>query len=1083
MMAQSTGQLSISYRHIIHEQLGAGAMGAVYRAYDRLSGQYVALKRVMTHSENLEFSSRHTDTMNPSLALAHEFRMLASLRHPHVISVQDYGFDEQGLPYFTMTLLEDPHSILDAGLDAPLQTQIGLLVQALQALAYVHRRGLLHRDLKPSNVLVKDGHTYVLDFGLAKERDTHGADADTVGTLAYIAPEVLMQKPASEASDLYAIGVIAYEMIARRHPFRLDNIVHLMNDIISQPPDLTTLDVSEALRLVLARLLAKDPADRYASANDTINALCAASGLPVPPETAELRESYLQAARFVGRQTEMEKLVGVLRAALDGQGSAWLIGGESGVGKSRLLEELRTRALVTGALTLRGQGISERALPYQVWREPVRRLVLAADCDDDEAAILGQMVPDLARLLERSIPDPPDLDVNTYQRHLFLTIEALVRRAAQRQPVVLLLEDLQWASESLKLLEQVAQMAADLPLLIVGTYTTDIRTDLPDLLPALTPMLLERLSAEEIATLSDSMLGRSGSNPAVVDLLQRETEGNVFFLIEVVRSLAESAGSLTDIGAVTLPPRVFAGGVQRIVEGRLQRVPEWARPMIRLAALAGRWLDLKVLAALDPDLDVNAWLTLGIEAAVFDVQDETPRFAHDKIREVVLATLEPDERPGLHRQLAQAIERAYADQLDAYAAVLVDHWAAAGDAEREARYVLAAARQSYETNHYHKAWGLYQRAIELRVYEQEADPLRSLANIQHRLGITLYSLGEYDQARPLYQAALDHHRQIDDAYGISEALAALSELDMRQGSYDSARRYLEESMSIREQLGNQKNIAFGLMNMGIIEYYQGNLDRVLDLFQRCYDIMRTQDDPISTAKALNNLGNINTDLGNLRLARELHEEALAIRRRLNDRIGIAYSLLNLSSVEISLSDYDKAQRMLLEALGLLRVIGEKLALTKVLNSLGNIAEHHENYDEARAYHEESLALCQQMGDRQGYASTLHYLGGIARKTGEPAVALVHYRQALKLCHDIGAKLMVNGLLVDIASTLSLLGRHAEALELLLLAKRQAEAREAHTDYIDEEIRVLGAKLKPPDFLAARERGLALTLDEAIARYT
>ena len=1060
-----------------------GAMGAVYRAYDRLTGQYVALKRVLTHSDNLDFASRHADTMNPSLALAHEFRTLASLRHPNVISVQDYGFDSDGLPYFTMALLEEPLTVVDAGLNLPLQEQIGLLVQILQALAYVHRRGLLHRDLKPSNVLVRDRHAYVLDFGLAKDRDVHGPEADTVGTLAYIAPEVLKGEPASEPSDLYAVGVIAYEMIAARHPFRLDNISHLITDIIERPPDLTSLDISEPLRLVLARLLAKDPADRYPSAADTINALCAASGLPVPPETAELRESYLQAARFVGREAEMERLVEVLRTAVDGQGSAWLIGGESGVGKSRLLEELRARALVTGALTLRGQAISERALPYQVWREPVRRLALAATPTDDEAAILGQMIPDLERLLDRPIPPPPELDAGTFQRQLFLTVEALVQRAAQTQPVVLLLEDLQWASESLKLLEQISQLAADLPLLVVGTYTTDIRTDLPNLLPAMQPMLLERLSAQEIAILSDSMLGRSGSNPAVVDLLQRETEGNVFFLIEVVRSLAESAGSLTDIGAVTLPPRVFAGGVQRIVEGRLQRVPEWARPMIQLAALAGRWLDLNVLAALAPDRDINTWLTLCMNAAVFDVQDEQPRFAHDKIREVVLRTIDPDARPSMHRELALAIEATYADQLDTYASTLVDHWAAAGDTRNEARYIVSAARQAHETSHYHKAKARYQRALELRVYEHQPDPRRSQAEIQHKLGISHYTLSEYDEARPLYHAALAGYRELGDEYGVSEALAALSELDMRQGNYDSARHYLEESMRIREKLGSQKNIAFGLMNMGIIEFYQGNVDRVLDLFQRCYDIMRTHDDPISTAKALNNLGNIHSDRGNYDLARQQHQEALAIRRRINDRPGIAYSLLNLGSVEMDTGNYDEARRMQLESLGLLRNIGDRMALSRVLSNLGNIAELQHLYNEARAYYEESIALCQQMGDQQGHATNLRYMGRISRATGDLTTAMDYFQRSLALAHSVRAIPSVLFALSDIASLARREGRPAEALEILLLVKREFEVRNHRTDSIEGDLRELGAELRPPEFLAARERGLALTLDEAVARYT
>ncbi|HLY27528.1 MAG TPA: serine/threonine-protein kinase, partial [Aggregatilineales bacterium] len=219
-MTIAAAPTQVSPRYQLLNQLGAGGMGVVHRALDRLSGQVVALKQVTVDSGQLLFASQADtghDSQTVRLALAHEFKTLASLRHPNIVSVIDYGFDAQHQPYFTMTLLENAQTILQAGAEQPVEVQYGLLMQLLQALLYLHRRGILHRDLKPGNVVAVNGEVKVLDFGLSV---AHGEGGGPAGTLAYMAPELLEGASASEASDLYAFGLIGYEMLAGRHPFR-----------------------------------------------------------------------------------------------------------------------------------------------------------------------------------------------------------------------------------------------------------------------------------------------------------------------------------------------------------------------------------------------------------------------------------------------------------------------------------------------------------------------------------------------------------------------------------------------------------------------------------------------------------------------------------------------------------------------------------------------------------------------------------------------------------------------------------------------------------------------------------------------
>src|SRR4051812_21003911 len=189
-MAQRSTDL-IGKRYQLLDKLGAGGMGVVYRATDRLTGQTVALKQVIPSTIDPDTAPTIYLGKESSfqLALAQEFRTLASLRHPNIISVLDYGFDQTRQPYFTMDLLENAVTINEAAVGLPLAEKIDLIIQTLRALTYLHRRAILHLDLKPGNVMVTDGQVKVLDFGLSSGRNE--SHRETTGTLAYMAPEIM----------------------------------------------------------------------------------------------------------------------------------------------------------------------------------------------------------------------------------------------------------------------------------------------------------------------------------------------------------------------------------------------------------------------------------------------------------------------------------------------------------------------------------------------------------------------------------------------------------------------------------------------------------------------------------------------------------------------------------------------------------------------------------------------------------------------------------------------------------------------------------------------------------------------------
>jgi len=158
----------VDRRYELLEPLGRGGMGAVYLAKDLLTGKQVALKQVTVPAEDLIAGGLGQEARTDyNLILAQEFQALATLRHPHIISVYDFGFDRSKKPYFTMEFLKDGRDILTYGQNLPMERKVDLIVQVLQALVYLHRRGILHRDLKPANAMIVDDQVKLLDFGLS----------------------------------------------------------------------------------------------------------------------------------------------------------------------------------------------------------------------------------------------------------------------------------------------------------------------------------------------------------------------------------------------------------------------------------------------------------------------------------------------------------------------------------------------------------------------------------------------------------------------------------------------------------------------------------------------------------------------------------------------------------------------------------------------------------------------------------------------------------------------------------------------------------------------------------------------------
>ncbi|MDB5097909.1 MAG: putative serine/threonine protein kinase, partial [Cyanobacteria bacterium RYN_339] len=355
----TTDLLANRYRPL--RPLGEGAMGLVWLVDDTSTGEQVALKAI---------SRKIGATDKSILQFKQEFRLMTQLRHPNCCEVYDYGVLESGEPYFTMEVVPGK------GLDELVPLKPGdfsaIMGQLALALGYVHQLGFVHRDLKSANVRVKpDGTVKLMDYGLMEHAGRGGEGI--AGTIGYMAPELIKRAPLDQRADLYSLGCLGYEMLTGRLPFTGERPMDVLRAHVQErpvPPTSHRAGLAPAQEKLVLGLLAKEPIDRPQSAVTVLDAL----GIEAPPGIG----GNLLSAPLLGREKESAALSeGLERVAKGGTAGFYVLSGPAGIGKSRLVDELRCRALLENIPCGMGKMDHQDVVPYAAFTTAVRDVVPA----------------------------------------------------------------------------------------------------------------------------------------------------------------------------------------------------------------------------------------------------------------------------------------------------------------------------------------------------------------------------------------------------------------------------------------------------------------------------------------------------------------------------------------------------------------------------------------------------------------------------------------------------------------------------------------------------------------------------------
>ena len=681
-------------RYRVEALLGRGAMGAVYRVTDERKKKPLALKRILAG-----------DPGERSLSLSlleHEFHMLSELEHPCIVSVYDYGVDEDGA-FYTMELLDGGD--LSGQKKLPWLEVAMILRDVASALAILHSRRLLHGDLSTRNVRsTADGRAKLIDFGTMTPM---GLPKRVVGTPPFMAPELLERQSLDARADLFSLGAIAYSTLTGRHAYpsrSLKELPDAWNRPLPSPAEREP-SVPEALSELVMELLRRDRMARPSSAAAVIERLCALASLP-RDERKDVSRAYLAMPALVGRQAAIadvrSKLAGqsARRAATANEtgsrrGVTLVVEGESGTGRSRFLDACVIEAKLCGATVLRTSASDGGPGDYAVAR------TLASQLIEELPEVSEKVVRPVRRVLAHVIGEletAPNgngahATASPERRHVQAALRDWVLGVARQRRLVLAVDDFDRVDEpSAAWLAALSHHGARRNLSVFVTTEPRPTAAAVRLVQSTGQrILLAPLTGEELETLMRSVFGAADNVVVVARHIFELCRGYPRPAMDLAQHLVDQGLARYEAGSWVLPRRLDPGDLPRAVPiARLSLLSEAARDLAQLLALT----DESSLALSDyPDLmggdAARAYRGLSdlIAADILVPAGVGYRFVHRGISDVIASEMAPDRRIFLHGRLARIKEQ----QNDPFN--LAHHLLEAGERERGVEVVRATRKK------------------------------------------------------------------------------------------------------------------------------------------------------------------------------------------------------------------------------------------------------------------------------------------------------------------------------------------------------------------------------------------------------
>lgn len=1077
------GQL-INNRYQLEKLLGRGGMGSVYRALDQLENRTVALKVLHFFLES--------DSEVALTRFYREFRVLARLDHPRIVRAHQYGMHE-GMPYLVMEYLDgQPLSEKVAAGPLPRGLLLAIARQICEALIYLYHHAIVHRDLKPGNVMllwIDDNPTVkLMDFGLVRAADLSRQltqEGVALGTVAYMAPEQAQALPVDFRADLYALGVILYEMTTGRTPFIHQNPAMMLMQQLTQPlpsPRQFNPNLDEPLEQLIMHLLAREPARRPASPEwvDAQLARLADETAPLITPAAK-RADVIPRVPLIDREAVLNELLHIWGYAASGQGQVVWLAGVIGLGKNRLLAEVALQARLTRESFLTGHCREHASLPYQPLIEVLEGLVRYLTPVQREA-----LPYELARLLPGPMSITPSNQGNGDQTEarlrLFTAYWKFWQQVAQGQPRLIVIDNVHWADPTtLELLGYLAEQVKQSHIMLVLTYQPEevepraplfiLQRDLQAASHVRT-FTLEPLTYDQVADFLRAAMGQTHLPAWMVESFYQATGGNPLFIEETLKALAAEGqiefGSIEPLSRRTsLPGQILQlpQNVLALAERRLQLLTTEDRAVLTAGAVLGPEFSFTLLAQvtqLDEDTLLDTIDRLLVARLIVELPlqsgEDQYRFTQEALRQALLNTVSQRRLRSLHRRAGEALESLYGPGQPRYWPALAFHWSRAEVSTKAINYLQKAGNAAARVYANLEAIAYYRQALSLLAQLQPEEGKMTLASqplsqLYTRLGRALELESRFDEALATYTEMETVARQRDDQVVL---LAAL----LHQG----------QLRSTRTPLFNQ---------------VQGKM-----LAEQARQLARELDDRVAEARIYWNLLNLHNYINQLDQAIEYGECSLALARELDLREQIAFTLNDVARSYWFSGQVDRTWEYYEEASRLWRELDNRPMLADSLSSLVGPAIFLGLYDKAIALADEALQVSTSIGNVWGQSYSQLFIGQVYWERGEPERAIAIMQESIGLAQQVNSIVPQVITRSDLAAVYGGLGQIDLGLETAQQALAVAEQHVLHLSIYPRavllQLHLLRGDLAGAEAVMAKipvNRGKVVTIYQVLAYLT
>lgn len=1034
----------------IIEKLGSGGMGEVFKARDTVLERDVAIK--IMHRHLLEHEAHDARFM-------HEARIIARLVHPNIVTIHEVGKARSGR-YIVMEFIggKSLTSLLGSGAPLEFELAVKLVSQVLAGLEYAHSNEILHRDIKAENILVTDKeHVKIVDFGIAKFASGQGLTAagDLLGTMEYMAPEQLLGEAVDATCDLYAVGVLLYQMLTNRLPFISDSPAALLYKRLNEdtvPPSFYNAQITQPLDEVILKALHRNrdkrwqtAADFAAALNESLNATGADTALlpgdlqsvAVPSQGSENNDGVSQAdllpSTFIGREKELNRLINLFGRASVGQGQTVLMMGEAGVGKSTLAERLQEYARLHNAWVLYGACLYQEGMDAYLPFIDALRVFLSDESqmlpEKERAKLkdtLRQRVPLLLEFAERfttnfgsAVPAAP-ADDSAGKTDLMEGIHSLISFLSSVRPVVLIIDDLQWADEaSLRLFHYLVRYVSGHRIMLLGISRTD-RFDLQQNgKPAKVVDVLARIrresNCEEIAVnrlrrdscdlLIDKLVTPNLFTDELYESIFLETKGNPLFLTETLKQLRETGTIFLADGNWYNKQEEFKLSVPHRVEDifirRLSGLDEEEHEILQVAAVEGYKFDpalvgrligipkikiLKILQKIERDMQVVVSTEQGCQ------------FEHPMLRDSLYNEIPPALSREYHLMIADEYEQMHGPDYGALVADFAQHLRRGGAHARAVPQLFQAGVRAFGLSAYREASMFFEDMLN-SVEQSGKDIPESISQSEF-----YFKLGICYEECSRWQPALDAYtelKQLSQIEGNTDrqtgALLRIGRIHGKTGDWEKALTSYERCLQVAKEHAVPNVLSRVYNNMGIIYFQKGDLDKAIQYFEQTLEAVDCEMGVFDKANALTNIGIIANMRGNHDLAMENYREGLKIYEQIGNRKQDEARILhNIGMTHADRNECDEAISSFERCLELAEAVQDKQLQALTHLNLGKTLVRQKKLPQAKRHTEKALKVFKRVDDTLNVAEAYHVIGLVYSSQGDSVTAERYFKESLRL---------------------------------------------------------------------------------------